>query len=404
MSVRRNDFIYLAAGIILSLLGVVAAVIPDANVGLYALAGLGGIILAGAIIIAPFLGANILIIAIFTNISDLMTDQGGPGVIKPLVLLVAGAIAIHYAQSRQAPGGRGRTARIEFFLLLYFMVVAASYLVAIDKDLAAGAIVDFAKDLVIVFCLQFALRDVHDWKQAAWLVMATTALICTLEVYQSITQNYDRTFFGLASVKQDQVFGTGLTPRLGGPINAPNMWGQVVVAVIPFVVYTIIYARRKILKAVGLAFLTVMVFVVFDTYSRGAYLALGLVFFLIMLDFRLNPMVFLGAVAVILVTFVALPAQYLARFDTLTSLNPASENGIYQDASIRGRSSEMLTGLEMFTEHPLLGLGVANYKANYLKYAQIIGIETRSEDREAHSLYVQFWPRPGRLAWWLFWD
>jgi O-antigen ligase len=166
----------------------------------------------------------------------------------------------------------------------------------------------------------------------------------------------------------------------------------------PFVIYRIIYTKKRILKLVGLLFVALMLFVVFNTYSRGAYLALALVVFLVMLDFRLNPMLFFGALAVLIIGAFALPGEYTARLETLTALSPGSQGGIYQDSSLRGRSSEMLTGLQMFITHPLLGLGSGNYKPSYQEYAQIVGIETRAEPRDPHSLYIQVLAETGILG------
>ncbi|MGE5248935.1 MAG: O-antigen ligase family protein [Bacteroidota bacterium] len=398
MSIRRTDFLYLAAGIGLAAIGVMVAVNPNARVSLYVLAGVLGVLLAVAIILKPVLGANVLIIAIFTNISDLLTKQGGPSVIKPLAILVAGAILVHYATTRQLPAGRSKTSTIELFIFLYFIIMAASYLVARDKDVASAAILDFAKDIVIIYSIQFALRESGEWKQAVWVIMGVTAALCTLELYQSLTGNYSQMFFGLASTRQDQVVGQSTASRLGGPINAPNMWGQVLVAVVPFALYRVFYDKSKLAKLVALLFLGLMLFVIFNTYSRGAYLALGIVLFLIVLDLRVNPMLAIGAVAIMVIAILVLPGEYTARFETLTSLSPTAENGIYQDSSIRGRSSEMLTGLAMFEQHPLLGLGAANYKPSYQQYAQLIGIETRAEPRDAHSLYIQVLAETGILG------
>jgi O-antigen ligase len=90
-----------------------------------------------------------------------------------------------------------------------------------------------------------------------------------------------------------------------------------------------------------------------------------------------------------------LPATYRNRFN---SLFVTSQNGIYEDTSLRGRSSEMLTGLAMFKEHPILGVGVSNYPIQYQRYAQLIGIEFRAEERDPHSLYVQLLAETGILG------
>jgi putative inorganic carbon (hco3(-)) transporter len=91
-----------------------------------------------------------------------------------------------------------------------------------------------------------------------------------------------------------------------------------------------------------------------------------------------------------------LPTTYRDRFTSLFVVT--DNNGIYQDTSLRGRSSEMLTGLAMFAEHPILGVGAGNYYNNYQHYAQQIGIEFRAEARDPHSLYIQLLAETGILG------
>jgi hypothetical protein len=231
MNVTKNDLFYILMSIAIAAVGVVAINNADSRVGLYGLLGLLGIAVVMAIIIKPSLGANILVFAVFTNISDLLTKQGFPGIIKPLVAIVAFALLVRYIYVGQAPIGHSRTARIEYFLLAYFMVVIASFLVASDKDVALAEILDMGKDIVIIYSILFALRQPQPWKQTVWLIMITTALLASLSLYQLIAHDYQQTFFGLASIQMEKVFGDATTPRVGGPINAPNLWGQILVAV-----------------------------------------------------------------------------------------------------------------------------------------------------------------------------
>ncbi len=128
-------------------MGVVAVSNTNNRIGLYGLMGLVGIAVVMAIIIKPSLGANILVIAIFTNISDLLTKQGYPGIIKPLVAVVAVALVVRYLYAGQVPIGHSKTAKVEYFLLAYFMAVIASFLVASDKNRAMSDITDLGKDI-----------------------------------------------------------------------------------------------------------------------------------------------------------------------------------------------------------------------------------------------------------------
>jgi len=398
MNITKNDLFYILMSIVVVSIGVVAVSNVNSNIGLYGLLGLLGIAVVMAIIIKPGLGANILVLAIYTNISDLLTKQGFPGIIKPLVVIVAFALLVRYIYVGQVPIGHSKTARIEYFLLAYYMIVIASFLAATDKNAALTDILDMGKDIVIIYCILFALRQPHSWKQTTWLIMITTALLSLLSVYQIITHNYQQTFFGLASVQMQQVFGDSSTPRVAGPVNAPNLWGQILVAISTLLIFRIIHEKRNLTKFATLVMLGIILFAVLNTYSRGAYLVLAIDMVLIFFVFekRFSPIFAFAGLGILILLLPFLPATYRDRFYTLSDFT--AQNGIYQDTSFRGRSSEMLTGLAMFAEHPILGVGTGNYPTNYQRYAQLIGIEFRATARDPHSLYVQVLAETGILG------
>jgi putative inorganic carbon (hco3(-)) transporter len=398
MNVTKNDIFYILMSIVVAALGVVAVSNTNNNIGLYGLMGLMGIAVVMAIIIKPSLGANILVIAIFTNISDLLTKQGYPGIIKPLVAVVAVALVVRYLYAGQIPIGHSKTAKVEYFLLAYFMVVIASFLVASDKTRAMSDITDLGKDMVIIYCILFALRQSQTWKQTMWLIMITTTVLCLLSLYQLVTNNYEQTFFRLASIQMDRALATSSTPRVGGPINAPNLWAQVLIAVSILIVFRLFHEKQMIKKFAAILMLGILLYITLNTYSRGAYLVLAIdaVLILFMFRKRFNPIILVAGAAMIILALPFLPATYRDRFTSLFVVT--AENGVYQDTSLRGRSSEMLTGLAMFAEHPLLGVGVANYNVNYQRYAQQIGLEFRAEARDPHSLYIQLLAETGILG------
>jgi O-antigen ligase len=398
MNITKNDIFYVLMGIAVASMGVVAVSNADTKIGLYGLLGLMGIAIVMAIIIRPSLGANILILVVFTNISDLLTNQNIPGIMKPLVVVVALALVVRYMYAGQIPVWHPKTIRAEILLLAYFLVVTVSYAVASDKNRALQEILDLAKDIVIIYCIIFALREPKLWKQTTWLIILVTAILCTLSVYQIVTNNYDQTFFHLSSISISKVFGESSTPRIAGPINDPNLWGQILAAVSTMLIFRIIHEKRRLTKFAGILMLGIILYVLLNTYSRGAYLVLAIDVVLILFVFekRFNPLVALAGLSILILLIPVLPANYRARFDTLFFFT--SENGIYQDSSFRGRTSEMLTGLAMFASHPVFGVGTANYPTNYQHYAQLIGIEFRTEARDPHSLYVQLLAETGILG------
>ncbi len=388
--ILKKDYPYILLAVVTSALTATAVFDPGDSIGTFALLGLIGIGVVMAIIITPSLGANVLVIAIFSNISTHLTKLGMPGIIKPLVAVVFGSILLRNYYIGQIPVNRPKLRRIEIFLILYFMAVSASYLTATDKDLTMESIIDLGKDIVIMYCVLFCIRNFKEWKNIIIVIIALMAVISFLGAYQMTTGDFDQDFFGLSYVNKDD--------RLSGPINEPNMWGQVIVSVLPFVIFGFLRSdiNGKLMYAGAFS---LMIFALLNTYSRGGYLAFFVCIFLIMFFFTKFNLLFTSAVIGLLILIVPfIPPAYVERFQTLTAFTSTSQTGIYQEGSFRGRTSEVIAGFKMFSDHPILGIGSANYAINYQKYAQIIGIETRAEEREAHSLYVEIMAETGILG------
>lgn len=397
MAINKQDLIYLI--LVVALAGASAILIgnPNPQIGLVSAAGILAIVMVMAIYVKPNLGSDVLIIAVFTNISRQFTDSGLPSVIKPLVALVAVTLLVRYINASSAPAARTKTRVIESYLFFFLMVTAFSYLPAENKDRALEAILDLAKDIVIVFIILFTLRSQETWKQSAWVIIGIAGLMCLLGGFQVLSGNYDQEFFGLARVVDD-VGSYSTTYRIAGPIKEPNIWGQVVVAVTPLVLYRVLHERRMLMKIISAGILGILLFEVLNSYSRGAYLGLGIVIFLALLEYRLPPIAWFAGLAAVVFAIPFLPASYMARLETLTLLSPTNQGGIYEEGSFRGRTSEMLTGLSMFADKPLLGVGAGNYPNNYQRYTERLGLELRSGEREPHSLYVQLLAEKGILG------
>ena len=65
---------------------------------------------------------------------------------------------------------------------------------------------------------------------------------------------------------------------------------------------------------------------------------------------------------------------------------------------MQGRTSEMIIAVQMFMDHPLIGVGFDNYPVLYQDYSKYLGIDTRTEQREAHSLYLEVGAETGLLG------
>ena len=75
------------------------------------------------------------------------------------------------------------------------------------------------------------------------------------------------------------------------------------------------------------------------------------------------------------------------------------------DPSVANRYAENVVALQMFRDHPLLGVGPANYSPRYVAYAQRLGFDTgyaggpyRANEQEAHNLYLEALAESGVLG------
>jgi O-antigen ligase len=65
------------------------------------------------------------------------------------------------------------------------------------------------------------------------------------------------------------------------------------------------------------------------------------------------------------------------------------------DVSFVGRTSENTAAWRMFVDHPILGVGLGNFKDNYQNYAREIGLDRRRVQRNPASLYLELLSEQG---------
>ncbi len=371
----------LITGAITAILLVITIGYRDNSLGLYIIGGMAAVVLAVIIFFRPWLGTYVLAVTIFTNISTVFTDQGLPGINKPLVALTFIAIMAAYFSNKNRLAIRLKP--VEWVMLAFGGVWLASYFVAQDRYASFEQITEFAKSFVILLVVVFSLRSQADWKRVIWLVIFSATFLAALGTYQTLTGNYAQTFWGFAIVTPDVT-----QMRLSGSVGDPNFHGQILASVLPLALYRLLDEKSLMLKFVGGGSALILVLAILNSYSRGAFLAMVLILLLIALERRVKPLLIVGVVVATLVIMQFLPQGYTERIETL-SIFTSKDASIHSEGSFRGRTSEMITGVMMFTEHPLLGVGIGNYETNYQDYAVVLGLEQRTEDRQAHSLYLE---------------
>lgn len=387
------------------LIAIIVSLTSQAFSGAFLVGGVMAALMAVVVIQRPELGAYLLIITVFTNLSDYVTERGLPSVNQPLIALTYLSVFVNYVLMRR--GGIieiPRISRIEGALLAYFLTIVISLFVSPNSDGVFYIIIDVAKDILAGVCLFLAFNDKEKWSKGGWILIILIANLALLGVVK-MASGTEFTFGGLAQLSGLGQVGDNGELRYGGPIGEPNIWAQILVATMPLVLYRFSREKNSFVK-INLLFAALMIMLaIIYTGSRGAFVALVITLPLIAIERKVRFQTAVSTVAIFMVLMLFMPKSYTERLSSLTLLfDNKNEYSLQSDSSFAGREEAMLTGLAMFRDKPLLGVGFGNYGINYSEYASILGLSTipggtRPGDLpKPHSLYVEIISETGLIG------
>lgn len=394
---------FIVAGIILSAVLGAATSLGDILPSSYVIAGIGGIFVTIIILQKPELGAYILIISVFTSLSDILTDRGLPSINRPLIALTIGSVLINYILKTGRYNQFPTLTKIEWSLIIFYIALIISIFVSPDKSNAFNVIMDITKDILVGVSIYITLNTEDHWKTGIWVLIITIAVLAAMGVFKTATGS-EITFFDMA---RNSAFGqiSYGELRYGGPIAEPNLWGQVLVSSLPFLLYHIKLEKRATRKMyIGLALVTILLAMIY-TGSRGAIVAFAAIIPLLAIDMKIKPLNLLIGFVLFLSLLSILPDSYSQRFQSLNVFfQPKNEEAI-QDESIIGRQAVMKAGIAMFMNNPVLGVGFGNFGLRYWDYATELGLESNAlqidygpNSRFPHSLYVEIISETGLVG------
>lgn len=279
-------------------------------------------------------------------------------------------------------------------LLAVGLAWAVSAAFAFDPGRSAWRIADFAGWALLTVLMVSLLDSVRWYRRAVWGIVAAAGMLAVLTVFQALTGSYGNTFFGFANVEGLEEGGVA---RSAGPLE-PNNFAQILLVAGALAWYLGLSAGSRAARLIALAAAVACLGAILYTGSRGGAIALAAIFVMVVALRPVSRWALLGgAAAAAAVAFVVAPASY---GDRLTSITSVVGSGVEStgDSALRGRFSENLAALRMFADHPLVGVGVANFPVRYLDYSQEIGLDTRVEERAPHSLYLEALAETGVLG------
>jgi O-antigen ligase len=327
-----------------------------------------------------------LILMAYLRISDIAIDYyGAPSVFKPFIALLVVAILIQWMRARSVQKGWGRAVLL---VLAYGLVVFTTLLYANDFATAGHAVSDFAKNGVITVLLAILIQSRSTFKGAMWTIVAAGIFTGTISVFQYLTGSFTNAYGGFGQADILNIV-TGVDDfRISGPIGDPNFYAQILVVIVPIAFHFMMTEQKLLLRGLAAWCLAVCGLSIVFTFSRGGAIALAIVLVCLLFYRRPKPAeIFLMALLIVGMLAV-LPDSYTSRLNTIGQI-ATGKTDVREEASFRGRLSELLVAWQMFMDHPILGVGVGNYPNYYQSYSRQIGLDPRTENREPHNLFME---------------
>ncbi len=368
----------------------VGVLAPD--LGPLMLVGYLGVVGGVVSVLRPGIGLFLFVLMMYSRASEVLTTSLGVPSIAPLftIWLLTGVI-MHFGIGglfHARPSGWQA-------LAIYGLVLLASTLVASDPWAATYRVIDYARELVYIGLIILCVRQLSDLRIVVRALLLAGTIPALISIYQTLSGSTN-SFLGFGRYSQAIVIPGEITEvaRPAGMVGDPNFYALALIALIPLAFHRARWERSLFARQLTLLAGIVIAVASIMTYSRGGYVTLAVVVGCLVVAGFIR----LKSLIIVVLVFVAilpiLPESYSGRVSSIVDI-PQSllsqeppERGEATDTSVSGRVSEVMSGVHMFLDHPILGVGTNNYPANYQEYARPMGVDRRT-DRAPHSLYVE---------------
>jgi putative inorganic carbon (hco3(-)) transporter len=381
----ENPLFFLAGAAVLG--AVVGAAVLLTDTFLWPVAITGALLIVWLVFNHPNAGLALLVFATYTRFSDVLEHVHGiPSFILPLALLLLGVLFMRWWFLGERIHNWERTAVL---LGIYALVSFTSLFYAADDTRSQNALIEFTKNCLLLFTVVLAMRDSQSLRGVTWALLAAGIFMGSLTVYQQLTGTFENSYWGFAQTEMKNIVADVSDHRAAGPVGSSNYYALVMVTLVPLALDRLWHERKLAYRFLALWALAVCVLSIIFTFSRGGFFALIVVLAIMIARESINPLKLLLSLSLLVIVWQFIPANYAERLSTTLDLLPGSGVDARDEVSFRGRTSEVLVAWQIFADHPVMGVGLNNYKYYYQEYAQPLGWDNRREERSAHNLYLE---------------
>ncbi|MBD3180545.1 MAG: hypothetical protein GF417_13760 [Candidatus Latescibacteria bacterium] len=345
--IRKRVLIYLLLALGAGIAGIILLPFKAVKMGVAALILVPFILI---IVERPVLAFYLMIFTLFSSVYLIIPIP----LIKLLVLVTAAAMAVMIFR-RWIPFIHDR-----FFLLLLFifiLVVFQSLITVRDTASYFYRLDNLVKNIIILLIATQFVRNRREFRRFLLVIIMGFVVMNYLPLLRPAT--------GESSGVSGAILVEQAVFRYGGYIREPNFLGFNQFFLMPLLLFLASIRRTGRMARVALTMLFLgSIAVIIITFSRGAFLTLLFMLLLLLIIERRNKLILYSGLAVIAAGAFIAPVVYWDRISSIFRLS----SYITEDYAIMSRVITMKVAVILGMKNPLFGVGLENFLYHAARY------------------------------------
>jgi hypothetical protein len=343
---------------------------------------------AAVLIFSPNVCTLAFIFILYTNIAGIAVNVHGlPSVLgNSFILLLLPPVVYHFVIRRQRVIITPVLPFIAAFILVQAIGTAMSKNPGFSAKILFSSIVE---GFVLYVLVTNVIRNRSLLRSSIWVLAAAGSFLGAITLLQFATGSFDSNMGGFMQNpgKADAFLDGTRQQRAGGPIDSANVFAQIMLMLVPLAMSRcsepVRWLRMAAFVASGLIALACVL-----SFSRGAAVAVAIMLMVGGLKGYIRLRYLCLFLILAIASLMVLP-EYRDRIASIATAKAlVVDDGVSKpDSSIRGRTTEMISAMIVFSRNPIIGVGPGMNKFYSAELSKNIGIRLLDKNRKSHSLY-----------------
>lgn len=277
------------------------------------------------------------------------------------------------------------------FLWVFLFCAAGNVFNATDKSVALRAYLGISLSFLFLYFISYSIFLKNDAMTiVAKFACGLSILICLIGVSEWISgRNFIYKYY-IDNIYYERYINS---KRLMSTQLNPVILGSFLIGVIPFVV-SLLNNKSKLWRIIAIVGLTLNVFVIVFSPSRGVFLGFCSLFVFYLWNKKKVLSVVFVAIVLLFISLCSSPANTISKILSARNICFGSQDGIFSEY----RSNRLLMTLRMVKDHPFLGVGFKHFRIRFKEYKieneEDFGYEFEIPD----NMYLSLFSETGALG------